>query len=102
MTVTSKGVQLAMYILFFALPLTSITGAWLEGHPLTLLGKIHIGPLLAKSHEMEKTIAVVHSWLGDAILWLAGLHAVAALYHHFIFKDKVLASMVPRGILRSR
>ena len=37
----------------------------------------------------------VHKFLGDAIMWLAGLHAAAALYHHFILKDGVLATMLP-------
>jgi bifunctional ADP-heptose synthase (sugar kinase/adenylyltransferase) len=36
-----------------------------------------------------------HGFLGDAIVWLAGLHAVAAIYHHVILKDGVLASMLP-------
>ena len=38
------------------------------------------------------------SGIGDAILWLAGLHALAALYHHLVLKDGVLASMLPRWI----
>jgi cytochrome b561 len=29
-------------------------------------------------------------------MWLAGLHALAALYHHFVRKDGVLLSMLPR------
>ncbi len=33
--------------------------------------------------------------LGDAILWLAGMHAAAAIYHHLVLKDGVLASMLP-------
>ncbi|MEZ5703240.1 MAG: cytochrome b/b6 domain-containing protein [Burkholderiaceae bacterium] len=37
----------------------------------------------------------VHSLLGDAILWLAGMHAAAAIYHHLRLRDGVLASMVP-------
>jgi cytochrome b561 len=41
-------------------------------------------------------IAALHTWLGDAILWLAGFHALAALYHHIMLKDDVLASMLPR------
>ena len=31
-----------------------------------------------------------------AILWVAGFHALAALYHHYVLKDKVLVSMLPR------
>jgi cytochrome b561 len=95
MGLASKAVQWALYVLLFAVPLTAITGAWLEGHPLTLLGGVKIGPLLGLSHDTGATIANLHGWLGDAILWLAGLHAVAALYHQLILKDGVLVSMLP-------
>jgi len=40
-------------------------------------------------------IASIHTWLGDAILWIAGVHAAAALYHHFVLRDRVLRSMLP-------
>jgi cytochrome b561 len=61
-----------------------------------LLAGVEIPPLLALSHDVGATIATVHTWLGDAILWLAGLHALAALYHHIVLQDGVLASMLPR------
>jgi cytochrome b561 len=96
MGIASKVVQWGLYALLFAVPLTAIAGAWLEGHPLTLLGGIVIPPLLALSHDTGAQIAELHTWLGDTILWLAGLHAVAALYHHFVLRDGVLASMLPR------
>jgi cytochrome b561 len=28
-------------------------------------------------------------------MWLAGLHALAALYHHLLRRDGVLAAMLP-------
>jgi len=65
---------------------------------LTLLGGVEIAPLLGLSHDVGAKIATLHTWLGDAILWLAGLHALAALYHHFVLKDGVLASMLPRWL----
>jgi cytochrome b561 len=34
--------------------------------------------------------------LGDAILWLAGFHAAAAIYHHVVLKDGVLKAMMRR------
>jgi cytochrome b561 len=96
MKVAAKAVQWALYLLLFALPLTAIAGAWLEGHPLTLLAGVKIPPLLGLSHDAGAKIATIHAWLGDAILWLAGFHALAALYHHLVLKDGVLASMLPR------
>ena len=32
--------------------------------------------------------------LGDAILWVAGVHAAAALFHHFYLRDQVFRSML--------
>jgi len=96
MSAIASVVQAALYILLFAVPLTAISGAWLEGHALTLLGGMFIFPPLAESHVLGATIAEVHTWLGDAILWLAGLHAAAALYHHIVLKDNVLQSMLLR------
>jgi cytochrome b561 len=96
MDVAAKAAHYVLYLLLFSLPLTAISGAWLEGHPLTLLASVDIPPFLALSHDTGAAIATLHTWLGDAILWVAGLHALAALYHHIILKDSVLASMLPR------
>lgn len=94
MRITAKVVQLALYILLFAVPVTAISGAWLEGHSLTLLGGIVIPAPINESHSLGATIAEVHTWLGDTIIWLAGAHASAALFHHFVLKDHVLRSML--------
>lgn len=95
MRLSSKVVQATMYALLLLIPLTAISGAWLEGHPLTLLGSVRIGPLLAESHSVGSAIASIHTWLGDTILWVAGVHAAAGLYHHFVLRDGVLRSMLP-------
>ncbi|MGN6529940.1 MAG: cytochrome b [Burkholderiaceae bacterium] len=99
MGLAAAAVQGLLYVLLFAVPLTAITGAWLEGHPLAYLGGLQIAAPFAASHDAGAAVATIHGWLGDAILWVAGLHAVAALYHHFILRDGVLASMLPRWVL---
>jgi cytochrome b561 len=91
----ASTIQVALYVLLFAVPLTAISGAWLEGHALTLLGGLAIPPATVESHELGAKIAEIHTWLGDAIMWVAGTHALAALIHHFILKDSVLRSMLP-------
>jgi cytochrome b561 len=98
MGIAAKAVQWTLYLLLFAVPLTAIAGAWLEGHPLTLLAGVQIPPFLGRSHDVGAAIARLHTWLGDAILWLAGFHALAALYHHVILKDGVLVSMLPTWV----
>jgi cytochrome b561 len=98
--VASQAAHAVLYFLLFALPMTAIAGAWLEGHPIMLLANIALPSPVPASHALGATIATIHTWLGDAIVWLAGLHALAALGHHFLFKDRVLASMLPRWIYR--
>ena len=102
MDISAKLVQAALYILLFALPLTAIAGAWLEGHPLTLIGGVQVAPMFAKAHALGSAIAEVHGWLGDIIVFLVGAHALAALYHHFILKDGVMRSMLPRWFVRDQ
>jgi cytochrome b561 len=100
MGIASRSVQGLLYVLLCAVPLAAITGAWLEGHPLTLLAGIRIAPMIAPSHATGESVAEIHGLLGDAIIWLAGLHAVAALFHHYVLKDGVLLSMLPRRFSR--
>jgi cytochrome b561 len=100
MGLAASAVQGLLYVLLFALPLTAITGAWLEGHPLTLLGGVRIPPMIPTYHATGAVIAEIHGWLGDIIMWLAGFHALAALFHHYFMEDGVLVSMLPRWLYR--
>jgi cytochrome b561 len=84
-----------IYALLVLVPVTAILGAWLEGHPLTLLILGNIQPLIPESRQLGLVLANLHGWLGDVLIWLAGLHAAAALYHHFWRRDTVLLSMLP-------
>ena len=86
-----------------ALPITALLALGSEAHPLTLLGGVRIDqmPLIANSALAKLADwGDVHQFLGDAIMWLAGLHAAAAIYHHVILKDGVLSTMLPRKWFR--
>ena len=95
MKYSAKAAHFGLYALLVALPLTAIAGAWSEGHPLTIGGIGNVGPMLPQTHDLGQTVANIHSFLGDVIVWLAGFHAAAALFHHFILRDNVLRSMLP-------
>jgi cytochrome b561 len=84
-----------IYALLVLVPVTAILGAWLEGHPLTVLAAGALQPWLPPSRPFGLVLADIHRWLGDVLIWLAGLHAVVALYHHFWRRDTVLLSMLP-------
>jgi cytochrome b561 len=95
MRYSATAAHLGLYALLLAIPLTAIAGAWLEAHPLTLFGIGNVGPLLPQAHDLGQSIANIHTTLGNIIIWLAGLHAAAALFHHFILRDNILTSMLP-------
>jgi cytochrome b561 len=85
----------AIYALLALVPVTAILGAWFEGHPLTVLAVGNLQPWLPPSRPFGLVLADIHGWLGDVLIWLAGVHAAAALYHHFWRRDTVLLSMLP-------
>ena len=99
MQMIAKLMHLALWSLLLALPVTALLALGSEAHPLTLLGGVRIDqmPLIANSALAKLADwGDVHQFLGDAIMWLAGLHAAAAIYHHVILKDGVLSTMLPR------
>ena len=103
MRLLSKLMHLALWALLLALPATALLALGSEGHPLTLLGGIRVNqmPWIASSAFARLADwGDVHGLLGDVLIWLAGLHAVAAIYHHVALKDGVLLSMLPRRAAR--
>ncbi|WP_225704817.1 cytochrome b [Bradyrhizobium cenepequi] len=96
MSAAAKLVHFALYALLIAVPATAVLGTWLEGIPVTLPG-FDIAPQIAKAHGLGQLIMEIHTTLGNAILWVAGVHAAAALFHHFYLRDEVFQSMAPGG-----
>lgn len=98
MRLASKATHIALWALLLLLPTTAVLGLMTEGNPLTLLGGIRVNAsaLIAKS-VLSGLIdwGEIHKLLGTSIMWMAGLHAGAALFHHFKLKDGILRSMLP-------
>jgi cytochrome b561 len=96
----SRLVHGLLWLLMLVVPMTALLALGSEGHPLTLLGGVRVDELPVIARSGLASLADwgdVHGALGDAILVLAGLHAVAAIYHHVVLKDGVLRAMSPRG-----
>ncbi|MEX8519711.1 MAG: cytochrome b [Leptothrix sp. (in: b-proteobacteria)] len=103
MELMAKLMRLALWTLMLALPLTALLALGSEAHPLTLLGGLRVDqmPMIAQSGIAKLADwGDVHGFLGDAIMALAGLHATAAIYHHMVLKDGVLAAMLPQKLRR--
>ena len=94
----SKVMHYALWMLLLALPMTALLALGSESHPLTLLNGLRINELPWIASSSISAIAdwgEVHKFAGDTLVSFAGIHAFAALYHHFRLNDKVLMSMLP-------
>lgn len=86
-----------LYVLLVAIPASAIVGSWLEGHAITVYGLGAIGPYLTASRRVGHQLLEIHQLLGTTLIWVAGVHAAAAIFHHVFLKDRVLRQMLPVG-----
>ena len=96
MSISAKVLQATLYFLLLAVPLTAAFGIWLNGDALNLLGNTTIMTPLTTMKNAGKLLLAIHPVLADLLMWLAGVHAGAALFHHYILKDTVLKSMMSK------
>lgn len=97
MHITAQATHGLLWLLLLAVPFSALLALASAGHPLTLLGGVRVNemPLIAQSSLAHLADwGDVHGVLGDMVLWLAGLHAVAAIGHHVLLQDGVLLSML--------
>jgi cytochrome b561 len=86
--------QFVLIGLMIVVPATGLFGAFLEGHPVSLWFVGDIRPNMVPAHALGLAVSELHTTLGQGMIWLAGLHAGAAIFHHLYLRDGVLASML--------
>lgn len=89
-----RGAHILLYGLMIAMPI----GGWLvlsgEGKEIPFWG-LRLPSLMAENEALAETIAEVHETVGVAGYFLIGLHAAAALFHHYFLRDDTLKRMLP-------
>ena len=91
----SKATHYLLYALLVAEAALGFTFRWGAGRPMEFFGA-GIPPLIGEiARPMRHDLRELHEWIGWAIIALAAIHALAALYHHYVVKDRVLVRMLP-------
>ena len=92
----SKGVHYLLYLLLVAQAALGFGFRWAEGHSVEFFGLFAIpGPFGELARPTRRLLHEGHEWIGWAIVIIALGHALAALYHHYVLKDRVLGRMLP-------
>jgi len=90
---------LAMHLLLYALMVAAPLSGWLmssaTGFQTVWFGVIPLPDLIGKDKEFGRFLMELHKNLDYLLIALVGLHIAAALRHHFIVHDGVLAQMLP-------
>ncbi len=82
------------------LPLAGWMVLSLSGKPIPFFG-FDLPALAAENKELSRQIKEIHETAGNVGYFLIGLHALAALFHHYFLGDNTLRHMLP-GSRRAR
>lgn len=84
-----------LYLLILVVPLSGWLMASAAGHPPGFFGMFDFPALIGQNHDLHEALEEVHETLFNAVVIVAVLHALAAVYHHFWMKDDTLRRMLP-------
>lgn len=90
----SIAAHLAIYAWLIAMPVAGWIILSAEGDPIPFWG-INLPPLAGADKSLAGQVEELHELGGTIGYFLLGLHAVAALFHHYVMKDTTLMRMLP-------
>ncbi len=90
----SSPVHLALYALMFVIPIIGIVTFVYHGRIFNF-GFFQLDPGIKSNRAIFHPTEDLHGYLAYALFALASLHALAALWHQFYLRDRVLARMWP-------
>ena len=93
MGIAAKAVHYGLYLLLAATVVLGIFNAWQRGD--VVFNLFTIPKLVPGDVALKKTLENLHADFADTVLIVAGLHAAAALVHHYLLRNPVLRRMLP-------
>jgi len=90
----AQVVELALYGLMIVLPLLGWLTLSAEGDAIPFFG-LQLPALVGENEQLAERVEDLHTTLATAGYFLIGLHAAAALFHHYVQRDNTLRRMLP-------
>jgi cytochrome b561 len=91
----AHGLHHLLYVLLFAIPLSGWLMSSAKGFQTVYLGVLPLPDLIGKDKALGDVLKEIHRLLNYGMLALVIAHVGAALKHHFIDRDGILARMLP-------
>ena len=91
----AQVMHLALYGLFFAVPLAGWAYSSAAGHPIVWFGVLPLPDFVPVDKPLAHDLKELHEALAWALVVIAGLHIAAALKHQFIDRDGLIDRMRP-------
>ncbi len=90
----AHGAHLALYALFFAVPLAGWAYSSAAGFPVVWFGLVPLPDFVPVDRALSESLKPLHRWLAYALAAVVLLHIAGALKHHFIDRDGLLRRML--------
>jgi cytochrome b561 len=84
-----------LYVLMIALPVTGWVVSSASNVPFRIFWTIPLPAIVAPDKAVADLFAAIHGWLVTLLAMVLVAHIGAALRHHYVKKDSVLARMLP-------
>lgn len=91
--VAHHGTHLALYLLFFAVPLMGWAYSSAAGFPVVLFGVLPLPDFVPADRALAETLKPWHGALAYTLAGLIVLHVLGALKHQLIDRDGLLSRM---------
>ena len=86
--------HLGLYVLLFGTMISGYLISTADGRPISVFGWFEVPAAISGLPRQEDIAGAFHYYLAFSVMALAALHALAALKHHFMDKDRTLRRML--------
>jgi cytochrome b561 len=93
----AESVHWMLYALLIVQPLIGWAATSAYRAPIIIYGLFELPPILPVNQPLSEQLFFIHRGLGFVMAALVLGHAGAALYHHFVQRDRVLMRMISGG-----
>lgn len=95
MRIGAHAVHGLLYLLLLTQVVLGFLFRWSQQEPFSFFGLFDVPTFIHVDTTLRHTLAGLHNNVAWALIILAGVHALAALLHHYVLRDNVLRRMLP-------